>query len=106
MTKLNKSIRHYMDYYGPRLRTGHYGVVDYTLGQVPCDFRYVSSVFCDAEDGVCTDIRLNCVGDGIMRSDYQGESINITAPVKSYLTGEFSWNEMIDEIEYIIRKEV
>lgn len=102
MTKLNKSIRHCMDYYGSRLRSGHYGALRHTLGQVPPDFRYVNSVYCDVVNGVCTDIRLYCVGDAVMRSDWEGASINITDPLVSYLKGELNWNEMIGEIEYII----
>lgn len=100
MTKLEKSIRREMKYYGPRLRAGHYGVTDYTLGMVPKDFGYICGVFCDVEDGEVTDIRLYCYGDAEERKDYYGESIDITEPVKRYLMGmsEWSWDAMIQEI--------
>lgn len=99
MTKLEKSIRREMKYYGPRLRSGHY-ITPGFVGMVPVDFGTLCGVFCDVGDGEVTDIRLYCVGDAKERRDYYGETIDITEPVKRYLMGmsEWSWSTMIQEI--------
>lgn len=100
MTKLEKSIRRGLKYFGPKLRAGQYGVQGYTLGDLP-RLGYISSVHCDVEDGAVTDIRLYCVGDAQERRDYYGESINITEPITSYLqTGPdgWDWDALIQKI--------
>ena len=102
MTNLNKSIRHEMSYYGPGLRSGHYGAMRHTVGDIPDDFKTIKSVCCDVSDGIVTDIRLYGVGDSQEARDYHGESIEITEPVESYLRREISWDEMISEIEAIV----
>lgn len=104
MTKLNQSIRHEMKYYGPALRSGHYGALGATVGEIPDDYKTIKSVHCDVKDGIVTDIRLYGVGDSQEARDYHGESIEITEPVESYLRREIDWNEMISAIESIIRK--
>lgn len=108
MKKLEKSIRREMKYYGPRLRAGHYGVAGYTTGIVPSDFRTLSGIFCDVDDGEVTGIRLYCVGDAEERRDYYGETIDITEPVERYLMGlsDWDWDAMIREIVDTINKEL
>ena len=102
MTKINKSIRHCMKGYGPRLRNRHYSVAGYTTGVVPNDEATLHSVHCDVENGIVTDIRLYTVGAARERRDYYGESTNITSPVEEYLKCNIDWDEMIAEIENII----
>lgn len=92
MTKLEKSIRREMKYYGPRLRAWHYGVAGYTTGIVPSDFRTLSGIFCDVEGVEVTEIRLYCVGDAEERRDYHGEIIDITELVERYLMGMSEWS--------------
>ena len=101
MTKLNKSIRHAMKAYGPALRNGHYIAVGGT-GQHPEGFQTFKSAYADVEDGVASDIRLYAVGDAILRRDHDGDSAEITGPVNRFLSGDVSWNMMIDEIEDLL----
>lgn len=106
MTKLNKSIRHEMRYYGPRIRAGHYGVARTSsgVGVIPDDFAFIRRVCCDVENGVVTDIRLYAVNDAMEERDYNEESVNITEPVESYVANRIGWDDMIDEIESIVRE--
>lgn len=104
MTNLMKSIRHEMNQYGPRLRSGHYGVAGYTTGIVPIDYQTIHSIHCDFESGVVTDIRLYPVGAAMERRDYNGESIDITDPVKEYLCNNLTWAEMLSAIEAIVKE--
>lgn len=106
MTKLNKSIRHEMRYYGPRIRAGHYGVVGTSsgVGVIPDDFAFIRRVCCDVENGVVTDIRLYAVNDAMEERDYNEKSVNITEPVESYVANQIGWDDMIDEIESIVRE--
>lgn len=104
MTNLLKSIRHEMNQYGPRLRSGHYGVIGYTLGAVPIDFSYLCGVYCDVESGIVTDVRLYTVGDATSFHDAYGDSIDITDPVKEYLCNNLTWAEMLSAIEAIVKE--
>ena len=104
MTKLNKSIRHCMKFYGPDLRNGHYGVAGYTTGVIPSDYKTLSRVCCDIEGGIVTDIRVYGYGDAYERRDYYGESTDITAPIEDYLKCNIDWDSMIYEIEKIIKE--
>lgn len=106
MTKLEKSIRREIKPFGPRLRSGHYGVPRYTVGLVPNDFRTIKTVCCDVENGEVTDIRLYCVGDAMEAHDYHGKSVNITEAVEKYLMESRDWDDLIKSIEEIVRVSV
>ena len=47
MTKLEKSIRHELKFYGSDLRAGRLGVAGYSVGQVPHGFRFLEGAYCD-----------------------------------------------------------
>lgn len=102
MNKLERSIRHEMKWYGPRLRTGHYGALGNTVGVIPDDFGTIDGVFCDIDNGAVTDIRLYCVGDAKEPRDYHGRSVEITSAVTDYLSEHHDWNEMIHAMVDII----
>ena len=104
MTNLMKSIRHEMNQYGPRLRSGHYGVAGYTTGIVPIDYQTILSVNCDVKSGIVTDIRLYTYSDAMSFHDAYGESIDITDPVKEYLCNNLTWAEMLSAIESIVKE--
>lgn len=104
MTNLLKSIRREMKRYGPRLRSGHYGVAGYTTGVIPSDYQTIHSVHCDVESGVVTDIRLYPVGAAMEPCDYYDKSINITHPVEEYLRGNLDWAEMLSAIEAVVKE--
>lgn len=102
MNKLEKSIRHEMKYFGPAIRTGHWGVAGYTTGLVPSNYRTLHRVCCDVDPakGIVTDIRVYAYGDGMTPDDYYHRSVDITEPVTDYLTqgGDFDWDMMISSI--------
>lgn len=111
MTKLEKSIRRELKYFGPALRNGHYGLQRYTLGIMP-KRGLISSVHCDVEEGEVTNIRIYCGGDALWYKDYYGDSIEITNAFVTYLKAEdegWDWDALIrniaDEIQDTLRDE-
>lgn len=104
MTKLEKSIRHELAYYGPSLRAGHYEKLG-TTGTLP-KRGYLNQACADIEDGIVTDIRIYTVGDARERRDFYGESCDIT----SAFDGEYGylsywdWDVMIAEIIDLVQQ--
>lgn len=101
MTKLEKSIRRELKYFGPKLRAGHWGALGHTMGIVSPNFRYLYRAYCDFDGGEITGVRLYGVGDALTAKDYHGDSIDITGPLESYLRGEsgWSWGSLIAGIQ-------
>ena len=107
MTKLEKSIRHELKFYGSDLRAGRWGVAGYSVGQVPHGFRFLEGAYCDIGDGEVTDIRLYAYGNAYAAKDVNGDSIDITKPIEEYLRGETdrSWDKLIFDIQACILQE-
>lgn len=108
MTKLEKSVRHCMSYYGPALRARKYiyrgfagAIPDGCMGRI----HYFSAKM---EDGLCTDINGYVVGQAMNEEDYYRKNIDITEPVGKLAAHypEYSWDEMISDICDTIREEI
>lgn len=105
MKKLEKSIRHELNCYGAGIRAYNYGVPGFSTGIMP-KHGFLDAVYADAENGIVTDIRLYTVGDAKERRDYCGESIDITAAILDYIKNRITWDEMISDIEDIVKDEI
>lgn len=104
MTKLEKSVRHELKYYGTALRNGHYVTLG-TTGRLKYNFQFLKDVYCDFEDGIVTGIRVYGYGDALAVCDYEGSSYDITEPVENYLSQETSWDQLISDIcDYLIEQ--
>lgn len=110
MTRLERSVRHELNYYGAKIRAGgHYYVCGYSTGDVPKE-GYISRVCARFKDGICTDVTIYTVGSGYAPDDYYcrsnhlGTYIDITGEIESYIMNRmYDWNELIDSIVDSIR---
>lgn len=97
MTKLEKSIRHEMSFYGPRLRAGGHYYVHGMTGDMP-KVGYVSKVCMDISDGICKNITVYTVGDAMDPDHYYGRCSVVTDAVCDFITGDTDWDGMINSI--------
>lgn len=112
MTKLEKSIRHALAFYGPSIRAGRYWYPGES-GTPPETWRgFVSSLKTDYDrkTGLVTDMRLYTVGDAMERRDYYNQSVDITEPLLRYLSGDYSyakspWDRMIADMVKTVKEQ-
>ena len=103
MTKLEKSIRSEMKFWGPRIRAGYYVLRGHT-GDIPKGGT-IKALYASYEDGVVTDIRLYLQGDAWQRRDYEGweGTVDITKALEDYIRSYYStWDDLIEGIAEIV----
>lgn len=108
MTKLEKSVRHCMSYYGQALRARKY-IYRGFAGAIPDNCRGVIHYFsAKIKDGICTNINGYVFGQAMYEEDYYRKNIDITEPVGKLAAHhpEYSWDEMINDICDVIEKEI
>lgn len=101
MNKLEKSIRHQLNPFGPSIRAGHWLITSHSVGVIDSRHSYLSSAHADVEDGIVTDIRLYAVGEAKKHRDYYGESLDITEQLTAYIMGRsdnLTWGDLIQSI--------
>lgn len=101
MNKREKSIRHELKFYGPKIRAGHMKIPGETTGWMDEKDFYLASAHADVDvhAGIVTDIRLYRVGDAKAARDYYGQTLEFTDILYEYIRDpEATWDELIGGI--------
>ena len=105
MKKLEKSIRHALTFYGPRLRAGGWYLPLGSVGDPP-KAGYFRSAYADVEDGVVTGIAIYVQSEAIARRHYYNwdGTVDVSEAVEQYIKdSDFGWDALVSSISELIR---
>lgn len=103
---MRESVLECMNFYEEELKERQYTFPGFTGMEPEHCLGQIKKVVADLSDSVCENITIYTQGSAMARDHYYGGGVDITNPIVDYLKNIIDWDEMIDDICYVLSEEI